>query len=98
MELTGIAQIAIGTTGVINCIMGSGFLFFVKKGNLKANRILSILLLAVCFNFINEYRVEEFKILVNKEEYCKYKALAIAQECGFNSKSTFTLYLIKKQD
>lgn len=42
-------------------------------------------------DFLNKYRVEEFIELANKEEYKRYTFLALAQEVGFNSKSTFNL-------
>lgn len=42
-------------------------------------------------DFVNTYRVEEFITLANTEEYKHYTFLALAQEVGFNSKSTFNL-------
>ncbi|MBI3482087.1 MAG: AraC family transcriptional regulator, partial [Bacteroidetes bacterium] len=42
-------------------------------------------------DFLNKYRVEEFISLANKDEYKRYTFLALAQEVGFNSKSTFNL-------
>ncbi|MGB4843197.1 MAG: AraC family transcriptional regulator [Ferruginibacter sp.] len=41
------------------------------------------------FNFINEYRVEEAKKLLLDQLNQKYTILAIAYDCGFNSKSSF---------
>lgn len=41
------------------------------------------------FKFINEYRVEEAKKLLLEESNQKYTILAIAYDCGFNSKSSF---------
>jgi AraC-like DNA-binding protein len=41
------------------------------------------------FDFINEYRIEEFKRLVNIDQYKNYTFLAIAMEVGFSSKTTF---------
>ncbi len=40
-------------------------------------------------DFINEYRVEEFKIQASSPENKHLTLLAIAYECGFNSKATF---------
>jgi len=40
-------------------------------------------------NFINGYRVEEFKQLVQQRDYQQMTLLAIALEAGFNSKTTF---------
>lgn len=42
-------------------------------------------------DFVNKYRVEEFIALANTVEYKRYTFLALAQEVGFNSKSTFNL-------
>jgi len=41
------------------------------------------------FKFINEYRVEEAKKLLLDQSSQKYTILAIAYDCGFNSKSSF---------
>jgi len=41
------------------------------------------------FEFINEYRVEEVKLLMAKNKDRKYTLLSIAYDSGFNSKSTF---------
>jgi AraC-like DNA-binding protein len=56
----------------------------------------SILSAAINQNFkknfndlINEYRVNEYLKLSKQEKYDHYTLLALALECGFNSKSTF---------
>jgi AraC-like DNA-binding protein len=41
------------------------------------------------FDFVNGYRVEEFKQNVRKPEFSNYSLLGIAFECGFNSKTAF---------
>lgn len=41
------------------------------------------------YEFINQYRVEEFKKRVQSLEFEKYTLLAIALDVGFNSKSSF---------
>jgi AraC-like DNA-binding protein len=41
------------------------------------------------FDFINEYRIEEFKKLVSADQYKNYTFLAVAMEVGFSSKTTF---------
>jgi AraC-like DNA-binding protein len=41
------------------------------------------------FDFINDYRIEEFKRLASTEQYKNYTFLAIAMEVGFSSKTTF---------
>lgn len=41
------------------------------------------------YDYINEYRVEEFKLLIRKEEYSKYTLSALAELCGFSSRASF---------
>lgn len=41
------------------------------------------------FEFINEFRVQEFKKNIRLGQHDNYTILAVAQECGFASKSTF---------
>ncbi|PZR26013.1 MAG: hypothetical protein DI535_15780 [Citrobacter freundii] len=41
------------------------------------------------FEFINKYRVAEFKELVQKNENAHLSILGLAYDCGFNSKATF---------
>ena len=41
------------------------------------------------FDYINQYRVQEFKAAVTDPKNKNYSLLGIAFECGFNSKSAF---------
>jgi AraC-like DNA-binding protein len=41
--------------------------------------------------FVNVYRVEKAKALLQDPEYLKYKIASIAFDCGFNTLSTFNL-------
>jgi len=41
------------------------------------------------FEFVNNYRIEEFKKLLFSTEFKNYTILAVSFECGFNSKSAF---------
>ncbi len=47
------------------------------------------------YEFVNTYRVEEFKKRLQDEDSNKFSLLGLAYECGFNSKSTFN-YIFKK--
>ena len=47
-------------------------------------------------DFVNSFRIREFIALANSKEFKHYTFLALAQEVGFNSKSTFNL-AFKKQ-
>jgi AraC-like DNA-binding protein len=40
-------------------------------------------------DFVNNYRVEEFKLLLKDKKYKKFSILALAFEVGFKSKATF---------
>ena len=47
------------------------------------------------YDFVNHYRVEEFKQRVNSDDANKLSLLGLAYDCGFNSKSTFN-HIFKK--
>ena len=40
-------------------------------------------------DFVNKYRVEEFKLYLENNTFCQFTLLGIAKEAGFNSKSSF---------
>ena len=41
------------------------------------------------YDYINDYRVAEFKQLIVKEEYARYTLSALAEVCGFSSRASF---------
>ena len=47
------------------------------------------------YDYINDFRIEEFKTLVNKEEYSRYTLTALAELCGFSSRASFFRYFKK---
>lgn len=47
------------------------------------------------YDYINDYRIEEFKQLVNKDEYARYTLSALAELCGFSSRASFFRYFKK---
>ena len=49
------------------------------------------------YDYINEYRVEEFKRLIVDEQYAKYTLEALAEVCGFSSRASFFRYFKIKQ-
>jgi AraC-like DNA-binding protein len=53
-----LVQIILAAIGIINFFLVALFLFFIKKGNIKANRIFGLLLLAICLKL-------SFAILIN---------------------------------
>ena len=47
------------------------------------------------YDYINTLRIEEFKRIAESPESKKYTLLALAEQCGFNSKSSFNRYFKK---
>jgi len=47
------------------------------------------------YDYVNALRIEEFKRLAASPESRKFTLLALAQECGFNSKSSFNRHFKK---
>lgn len=45
--------------------------------------------------FVNEYRIEYAKQLLMDKEYSNWSIIAIAYECGFNSKTAFNIFFKK---
>jgi len=61
---------------------------------LKTNTSILSAVINQCFgknfnDFVNEYRVTEFERLAKSKDYKNLTILAIAYDCGFNSKATF---------
>ncbi|WP_254561410.1 helix-turn-helix domain-containing protein [Dyadobacter diqingensis] len=44
------------------------------------------------YHYINHYRITEFLVLAARQENKKYTFIALAYDCGFNSKTTFNKY------
>ena len=47
------------------------------------------------YDYLNDYRTEEFKRLINKDEYSRYTLTALAELCGFSSRTSFFRYFKK---
>lgn len=47
------------------------------------------------YDYINDYRIEEFMYLVNKKEHTKYTLNALMELCGFSSRTSFFRYFKK---
>lgn len=47
------------------------------------------------YDYVNSYRLEHFLKLIKEPKYRNYTILALAYECGFNSKTTFNLFFKK---
>jgi AraC-like DNA-binding protein len=62
---------------------------FLKCTPNELSQLLSSSLHQSFSDFINRYRIEEFKRKVNNREYEKYTILALSEQCGFSSRSSF---------
>ena len=47
------------------------------------------------YDFVNTYRIEEFKRLIAMQKNQQYTLLSLAYDCGFSSKSSFNRYFKK---
>lgn len=47
------------------------------------------------YDYLNDFRIAEFKRLVQQEEYAKYTLSALADLCGFSSRASFFRYFKK---
>jgi AraC-like DNA-binding protein len=47
------------------------------------------------YDFVNTYRIEEFKRLLEQQKHQQFTLLSLAYDCGFNSKSSFNRYFKK---
>lgn len=65
-----ILQIALVATGIINCFIIAVFLFSTQRGNIKANKILGFLLIAICIKIsfglldIIRYKYETLSFII----------------------------------
>jgi AraC-like DNA-binding protein len=85
-----ILEIIIASTGIINCLLVALLLFFVKSGNMKANRIFGVLLISICFKF-------SYVILVNfpHDWSLPSRILVFFSECGFLLFGPLLLYYVR---
>lgn len=47
------------------------------------------------YDYVNDYRIAEFKHLIAEDEYSKYTLSALAELCGFSSRASFFRYFKK---
>jgi AraC-like DNA-binding protein len=47
------------------------------------------------YDFVNTYRIEEFKRLIERQKNQQFTLLSLAYECGFSSKTSFNRYFKK---
>jgi AraC-like DNA-binding protein len=80
MEWLKIVEISISITGMINCFLVAVLLLFSKRGITKANKMLSMLLFAICLKI-------SFALLINIQHEWKLPSMIIyyASEGGYIS-------------
>lgn len=58
----------------------------------KLSQIFTLYLKENYYEFINRYRLQEFKRLIEAGEYNKYTITALSEQCGFKKTSFFTTF------
>ena len=58
----------------------------------KLSQVFSLYLKENYYEFINRYRLEEFKRLIDEGEYKKYTLTALSEKCGFKKSSFFSTF------
>ena len=58
----------------------------------KLSQVFSLYLKENYYEFINQYRLEEFKRLIDEGEYKKYTLTALSEKCGFKKSSFFSTF------
>lgn len=47
------------------------------------------------YDFVNRYRIDEFKRLIKETDYNKYTLLSLSEKCGFSSQASFFRFFKK---
>ena len=58
----------------------------------KLSQVFSLYVKENYYEFINRYRLEEFKRLIDEGEYKKYTLTALSEKCGFKKSSFFSTF------
>ena len=58
----------------------------------KLSQVFNLYLKENYYEFINRYRLEEFKRLIEKGEYKRYTITALSEQCGFRKSSFFSTF------
>lgn len=58
----------------------------------KLSQVFSLYLKENYYDFVNRYRLEEFKRLVKDDAYKRYTILALSEKCGFKKTSFFSTF------
>ena len=58
----------------------------------KLSQVFSLYLKENYYEFINQYRLDEFKRLIDEGEYKRYTLTALSEKCGFKKSSFFSTF------
>lgn len=58
----------------------------------KLSQLLNMFVKKNYYDFINQYRLDEFKRRANDKHYANYTLIALAEECGFRRSSFFSTF------
>ena len=63
-----------------------------EVSTVKLSQLFSMYVKKNYYDYVNQWRLEEFKSLVNNNNYANYTLLALAEECGFKRSSFFSTF------
>lgn len=58
----------------------------------KLSQVISLYMKDNYYDFVNRFRMEEFKRMIANEEYRRYTLTALSERCGFKKTSFFTTF------
>lgn len=58
----------------------------------KLSQVFSLYLKENYYDYVNQYRLEEFKRLIKNDTYKRYTILALSEKCGFKKTSFFSTF------
>ena len=58
----------------------------------KLSQVISLYMKDNYYDFVNRFRMEEFKRMIANEEYRRYTLTALSEQCGFKKTSFFTTF------
>ncbi len=63
-----------------------------EVSTVKLSQLLNIFIQKNYYDFVNTYRLEEFKLRLGDKRFSQYTLLALAEECGFKRSSFFSTF------
>lgn len=65
---------------------------YLNVSTVKLSQLLNVFIKQNYYDFVNKYRLEEFKRRLKEPRYKNYTLLALAEECGFKRSSFFSTF------